>query len=242
MTGRVIIQRALRRFMAKLVDFISNVSLFKGLPEEQIEKLSRIAVLHGYKRGEGIFSDGENADGLYVLFLGRVKVFKLSSEGKEQILHIIEPGEPFGEVAVFSGNIFPAHAEAMEESKTVFFPRGAFVGLITQDPYLAMNMLAILSRRLKYFTRLVEDLSLKEVPQRFASYLLSGSDPRDKRQVHLNIAKGQLASLLGTIPETLSRILGKMVSEDFITVQGRKITVLDREALECIASGRKTLL
>jgi CRP/FNR family transcriptional regulator, dissimilatory nitrate respiration regulator len=228
--------------MAKLFDFISNVSLFKELPEEQIEKLSRIAAVYGYKRGEGIFSDGEIANGLYILFLGKVKIFKLSSEGKEQILHIIEPGEPFGEVAVFSGNTFPAHAEALEESKAVFFPRGAFVGLITQDPYLAMNMLAVLSRRLKYFTRLVEDLSLKEVPQRFASYLISGSDPRDMKPVHLNIAKGQLASLLGTIPETLSRILGKMVSEGFITVQGRKITVLDRAALDGIASGRKSLL
>ncbi|MBA4417021.1 MAG: transcriptional regulator [Syntrophus sp. (in: bacteria)] len=228
--------------MAKLADFISNVTLFKGLPKEQIDKLSKIAVVHGYRRGEEIFSDGERANGLYVLFLGRVKIFKLSSEGKEQILHIIEPGEPFGEVAVFSGKTFPAHAEALEESKAIFFPRGAFVGLITQDPYLAMNMLAVLSGRLKYFTRLVEDLSLKEVPQRFASYLLSGSDLKDKRQVHLNIAKGQLASLLGTIPETLSRILGKMVSEGLITVQGRKITVLNRDALEGIASGRKALI
>lgn len=222
--------------------FISNVTLFRGLPETQIEELSRIAEVRTYKRGQSIFSDGEPADGLYILFLGRVKVFKLSFEGKEQIFHIIEAGEPFGEVAVFLGIPFPAHAEALEESKAVFFPRTAFVDLIKKDPYLAMNMLAILSHRLKSFAHLIEDLSLKEVPQRFAAYLLQGSEGKEKGAVNLTIAKSQLASLLGTIPETLSRILGKMTVEGYIEVEGRKITVLDRPALEEIASGKRSLL
>jgi CRP/FNR family transcriptional regulator, dissimilatory nitrate respiration regulator len=228
--------------MSKIVNFISHVTLFQGLPVDQIERLSRIAETYTYKRGELIFSEGQMADGLYILFLGRVKVFKLSSEGKEQILHIIEPGEPFGEVAVFLGAAFPAYAEALEESKAVFFPRQAFADFIKDDPYLAMNMLAILSHRLKYFARLIEDLSLKEVPQRFAAYLLYGSEETGRDYVHLNITKGQLASLLGTIPETLSRILGKMVQEGLIDVQGRKITVLDRVALETIMSGKRTLV
>lgn len=228
--------------MEKIAGFISNVMLFRGLPEAQVGKLARIAETRVYKRGELIFSDGDAANGLYMLFTGRIKVFKLSLEGKEQILHIIGPGEPFGEVALFLGAPFPAYAEALEESKAVYFPRAAFVDLIKQDPYLAMNMLAVLSQRLKYFTRLIEDLSLKEVPQRFASYLLYGDEEGEKAYVHLNIAKGQLASLLGTIPETLSRILGKMVSEGFIKVQGRKITILDRNTLEAIASGKRSLM
>lgn len=228
--------------MEKIAGFISNVMLFRGLPEAQVGKLARIAETRVYKRGELIFSDGDAANGLYMLFTGRIKVFKLSLEGKEQILHIIGPGEPFGEVALFLGAPFPAYAEALEESKAVYFPRAAFVDLIKQDPYLAMNMLAVLSQRLKYFTRLIEDLSLKEVPQRFASYLLYGDEEGEKAYVHLNIAKGQLASLLGTIPETLSRILGKMVSEGFIKVQGRKISILDRNALEAIASGKRSLM
>ena len=222
--------------------FISNTMLFKGLPEAQTAELTRIAETRVHKRGELIFSEGDPANGLYMLFTGRAKVFKLSLEGKEQILHIIGPGEPFGEVALFLGAPFPAYAEALEESKTVFFPRAAFVDLIKRDPYLAMNMLAVLSQRLKYFTRLVEDLSLKEVPQRFASYLLYGDEESGKPYVQLNIAKGQLASLLGTIPETLSRILGKMVGEGFIKVEGRKITVVDRNALEAIASGKRSLM
>ena len=228
--------------MEKIGTFISNAMLFRGLPEAQVAELARIAESRVYKRGDLIFSEGDSANGLYMLFTGRVKVFKLSLEGKEQILHIIGPGEPFGEVALFLGAPFPAYSEALEESKVVFFPRAAFVELIKRDPYLAMNMLAVLSLRLKSFARMIEDLSLKEVPQRFASYLLYGEEESEKAYVQLNIAKGQLASLLGTIPETLSRILGKMVSEGLIRVQGRKITVLDRNALEAIASGKRSLV
>ncbi len=153
---------------------------------------------------EIIFSEGEPASGFYILLSGRLKIYKLSLEGKEQILHIIEPGEPFAEVALFSETKFPAYAEAIEKSEVMFLSRNAFRQLIGNDPSIAMNMLAILSQRLKYFTRLIEDLSLKEVPQRLAAYLLFLARREGSDHVSLGISKGQLASLLGTIPETLS--------------------------------------
>jgi len=223
--------------------FIREIPLFAGLIDEQIQWLAVIVEKRKYSRGKVIFSEGEEAAGLYVLHTGRVKIYKLSSEGKEQILHIFGPGEPFGEVAVFAGGQFPAYAEALEVSETLFFPRKKIVELLTKDPSMAMNMLAMLSKRLKYFTQLVENLSLKEVPQRLAAYLLVLATMKDKRDtVELDIAKGQLASLLGTIPETLSRILNKMTIQGYIEVEGRQIKLLDRQSLENISMGEKLLL
>jgi CRP/FNR family transcriptional regulator len=223
--------------------FIREIPLFAGLVDEQIQWLAVIVEKRKYARGNVIFTEGEEATGLYVLHTGRVKIYKLSSEGKEQILHIFGPGEPFGEVAVFAGGQFPAYAEALEVSETLFFPRKKIVELLTKDPSMAMNMLAMLSKRLKYFTQLVENLSLKEVPQRLAAYLLVLATMKDKRDtVELDIAKGQLASLLGTIPETLSRILNKMTIQGYIEVEGRQIKLLDRQSLENISMGEKLLL
>ncbi len=223
--------------------FIREIPLFAGLVDEQIQWLAVIVEKRKYSRGKVIFSEGEEATGLYVLHTGRVKIYKLSSEGKEQILHIFGPGEPFGEVAVFAGGQFPAYAETLEVSETLFFPRKKIVELLTKDPSMAMNMLAMLSKRLKYFTQLVENLSLKEVPQRLAAYLLVLATMKDKRDtVELDIAKGQLASLLGTIPETLSRILNKMTIQGYIEVEGRQIKLLDRQSLENISMGEKLLL
>jgi len=224
------------------IEQIAQVVLFQGLPEEQLKKVAAIALEQKFKRGDTLFLEGAVAAGFYTIVAGKVKIFKLSLDGKEQILHIFGPGECFGEVPVFAGGNFPAHAEALEETRVLFFPRNGFAELIRNEPSLAMNMLAVLSMRLRQFTHLIEDLSLKEVPSRLAVYLLYLSDRRGKAAaVNLDITKGQLASLLGTIPETLSRILNKMSQIELIEVQGRKIKLLDRQALENLAAGEKLL-
>jgi CRP/FNR family transcriptional regulator, dissimilatory nitrate respiration regulator len=227
----------------EMISQIGNIPLFQGLPEEQLAELARIIVDRKFRHGEVIFCEGDEASGFFVLLSGRLKIFKLSPDGKEQILHFVEPGDPFAEVAMFAGSHYPAHAEALKESRAIFFPRAAFERLIKNDSDLAMNMLAILSQRLKYFSRLVEDLSLKEVPQRLAAYLLFLSDGgNNDLPVDLSISKGQLASLLGTIPETLSRILNKMAAQGLIEVKGRAMRLLNRNALESLAAGEKLFL
>lgn len=215
---------------------IAHIPLFEGLPADQLEDLAMILADQVFRRGAVIFSEGEEGKGFYVVIQGRVKVYKLSADGKEQILHIFGPGEPFGEVPVFTGQNFPAHAEAMEESRVFFFPKQSFVNLIKQNPALALNMLGILSKRLRRFTALIDDLSLKEVPGRLAAYLLYLSkQKKGSPDLELSITKAQLAGLLGTIPETLSRILAKMAAQGLIETQGRRIKILDGRSLQELA-------
>jgi CRP/FNR family transcriptional regulator len=222
---------------------LSAIPLFYGLPPEHVEDLSMIVVDQVCQRGQVIFSEGEEGSGFYVVISGRVKIFKLSVEGKEQILHMLGPGEPFGEAAVFAGRNFPANAEALEASRIFYFPRDAFVALVKQNPSLALNMLAILSQRLRRFAALVEDLSLKEVPGRLAAYLLYLSEKqKNTTKVGLDTSKGQLASLLGTIPETLSRVLARMGNEGIIELEGpNRVRILDRESLEKLGCGEMRL-
>ena len=222
--------------MKKLFDIISRVPSFSGLPESHLEEIKNIAVDRYFNKGEIIFSDGDEGDGFFVVVEGLVKIFKVSSEGKEQILHIYGPGEPFGQVAVYAGRSYPASAQAIAKSHVLFFPRAAFVDLITRIPSLAMNMLAVLSMRLRQFTVQVENLSLKEVSGRLAAYLVYLADEEGKEDaVTLNISKGQLASLLGTIPETLSRVFTRMTELNLIEMDGRNIKLLNRSGLEELA-------
>jgi CRP/FNR family transcriptional regulator len=224
--------------MKNLIDIMADTPLFGGLSGEQLSHIRGISQEKTYKRGEALFWEGDPGIGFYVVIGGKVKVYKTSSEGKEQILHIYGPGHPVGEVPVFSGSHFPANAMAIEKSRLLFFPRKDFIDLISKHPSLALNMLAILSVRLRQFTVQVENLSLKEVPGRLASYLIYLTQEQDNAQiVTLPISKGQLASLLGTIPETLSRIFNKMTLHQLISVQGSKITLVDREGVEDLSSG-----
>ena len=215
-----------------LREAVAASSLFNGLPPEHIDHIVRIVVKKHYNRGETIFFEGDKGDGFYMVDSGKVKIYKMSLSGKEQILHFFGPGEPFGEVPVFHGQPFPATAEALMKSTMLFFPRDKFIRLVHEFPSIALNMLAVLSMRLRRFASQIESLSLKEVPARLAGYLLYLSEEQGNADtVELEISKGQLASLLGTIPETLSRIFAKMSEEGLITVEGKTIRIVDREGL-----------
>ncbi|MCF8112889.1 MAG: Crp/Fnr family transcriptional regulator [Desulfotignum sp.] len=222
------------------IDILKKIPLFSGLSDEQLKTLHRIAVRLNFNRGEVIFQEGDKGNGIYIVETGKVKVFKLSLDGKEQILHIYGPGNTFGEVPVFQGKSFPASAMTLESSGIIFLPRNRFVELITTTPALGMNMLADLSTRLRAFTVQIEALSLKEVPARLAAYILTLSrEQNNDTRISLPISKVQLSNLIGTTPETISRMFKKMGDAGLIQVQTRTIEILDTEGLnELSESGR----
>ncbi len=222
--------------MEKILQIISIIPLFRGLSEDHLSQVRRIAVDKFYDKGRTIFSEGDECNGFYVVADGKVKIYKVSTEGREQIFHIYGPGNPFGEVPVFSGQKFPANAQTLLKSHLLFFPKASFVDLISNNPSLSLNMLAALSMRLREFTVQIENLSLKEVPGRLAGYLIYLAEKQgNKDHVTLNISKGQLASLLGTIPETLSRIFSRMSAQKLIEVKGRSIELVNFEKLTNLA-------
>jgi CRP/FNR family transcriptional regulator len=228
--------------MEKPLDVIAQIPLFSGLNHEQLSQFRGIALEKSFAKGEMVFSEGEEGSGFYVILAGTVKVFKVSPDGKEHILHIFTAGQTFGEVPVFAGEHFPANAEALQDTRALFFPRAGFLALLQKNPALSLKLLADLSIKLRQFAVQIENLSLKELPARLATYLLFLAEEQGRAdQVTLKISKGQLASLLGTIPETLSRIFAKLSSQQLIQVEGRKISLLDADGLEDLAQSGKSL-
>jgi CRP/FNR family transcriptional regulator len=222
------------------LDVMAHIPLFGGLSPAQLAQFAGIAVERGFGKNEWVFSEGDEGDGFYVVLSGTVKVFKLSADGKEHILHIFTSGQVFGEVPVFSGQNFPANAQAIAPTRALFFPRPAFVALLEKHPALALKLLADLSLKLRQFAAQIENLSLKEIPARLATHLLYLSEEQGRSdRVALAVSKGQLASLLGTIPETLSRIFAKLSGQGLIAVEGRTIRLLDLPALEELAAAGK---
>ncbi len=225
-------------------ELLRRCPLFAGLKEEELRQMRTIASLKQMKRGEVFFSDGEEARGFYVILSGKVKLFKISPEGKEQILHIVNAPDAFAEAALFLEGTYPAFAEALTDGQVLFFPKREFVQLIERNPQLSINMIVSLSHYLKRFASLIEELSLKEVSSRVAKYIVdlsvrSVKEGKNAREVELDLSKTQLALKLGTISETLSRTLGKMKTKKIIDVKRNRIVILNREALEALASGLK---
>jgi CRP/FNR family transcriptional regulator len=222
--------------MKKTREILIRSQLFGGLPEEHITEIEKITVDKHYGKGEIIFCDGDDGTGFYLVATGSVSVYKLSPEGREQTLHIVRGGDTIGAVPVFSGKSFPANAKAISKSHLLFFARNKFIQLISGKPDLTMNILALLSARLREFTIQVENLSLKEIPGRLASYLIYlAREQGSGDSIQLNISKAQLANLLGTGPESLSRALGHMKTKQLIAEKGNSIRLLNQGQLQELA-------
>ena len=225
-------------------DLLKRCPLFAGLKEEDLKRIRAIASLRQIGKKEILFSDGEEARGFYVILSGKIILYKVSAEGKEQILHIVSAPDAFAEAALFLEGSYPAFGEALTDCQLLFFPKRDFIRLIEKNPQLSINMIVTLSHYLKRFASLIEELSLKEVSSRVAKYLIdlqmkSTKEGKSPKEVELDLSKTQLALKLGTISETLSRTLAKMKVKGIIDVKKNKILILNREALEELASGLK---
>lgn len=218
---------------------VSQVKMFRQMERECLVRLAEAARVRWVKTGETIFREGDEARGLYVVMSGRAMVYKISPEGREQVLKVWEPGEHFGEVALFGGKDYPANAQAMEDGLLLYVSRRGLLQQIGDYPELGLALLGALSVRLRHLVGLVGDLSLKEVPSRLASYLLDLSSRQGGGgDIELDVAKGRLATMLGTLPETISRVLNRMSREGLVEAMGgRGLTILDFQRLQELADG-----
>ncbi|MGW8286426.1 MAG: Crp/Fnr family transcriptional regulator [Candidatus Deferrimicrobiaceae bacterium] len=210
--------------------------LFANLPPEDLARIIEISTLRHYAKRETVFREGDRADGFFVAVSGSVKVFKISEDGKEQILHILEAGQSFAEATIFEGGGFPANAEALGKSDLLFLPKRPFIELLGKHPGMALRVLASLSKWLKRMTDLVENLALRDVEARLVFFVAEemkghGLALRDGAIYEIPVSKNVLASRLGTVPETFSRTLKKLQEEGKIRVKGNQIRILKAKSL-----------
>ena len=225
-----------------VTSIFKQAELFTGLSAAHVAALSKVVIPRSVAAGDVLFLQDEEADGFYILAAGSLQVYRTGMDGRRQILHVFDhAGDVCGEVPVFEGGRYPAAAEALCDATVLYVPRDAFLTLTRAQPDILLAMLAMLSRRLRRFVGMIDDLSLKDVGTRLAQYLVAEARAAKNQRITLTITKGMLASHLGTIAETVSRTLRKMQAQSLITVDGRQITIRDREALEEVAEGLRPL-
>ncbi|MBW2596109.1 MAG: Crp/Fnr family transcriptional regulator [Deltaproteobacteria bacterium] len=221
------------------IEFLSSVPLSRGLSKEQLETLASFTRKKKYRVKQLIIAENDKIREFYMIARGRVKMFKNSVDGREQTLHLFGPGELFGMCATSSDFIFPANAMAIEQSTLLIFPAEAIKTLGHQDPTILFNIISVMSCMLKDSMTMIETLSLMRIPQRVASFLLLSTPEKACSKgdnMELAVNQKEIAKILGTTPETLSRILKKMMVEHIIEVKGKHIKVLDCESLEELAA------
>ena len=168
-------------------------------------------------------------------------MYRNSSEGKEYILHLRKPPQPFADVPLFEeGGNYPANAQVLEDSLLLFIPKEEFIELIRKNPSIALKMLAGFAKRMRKMTDKMEEISTKEVSNRLARFILEEIKKNDSIKLkepflRLTISKSTVATYPGTITETLSRTFKKFQDEHIIVVNGKKIFVKDLKKLKQLA-------
>ncbi len=204
-----------------LTDILGECGLFSQLPFDTIKQISGYATLRRFSDKQIILHCGQKACGFYIVSSGSVEVFRISETGRRQVLHLIEEGQTLGEVPMFQGGCYPASAVACGDTEAVYIDGEKFLDDAFEHPQILLEMLAVLSMRLRKFVNLIDDLSLKDVSQRLLQYITSRAD---KDGVFaFDCSKAELAERLGTIPETISRALNRLKTEQKISTQNAKI-------------------
>lgn len=210
---------------------LAAVPIFQGLSKAERLEVAGVTEAKTFKKGEHIYLAGDRDAALYVLHKGRVKLYRLSASGREQVLRVLGPGEFFGELSLFSNEIHADSAQTLGEVTMCVLEGAPMKELMTRTPVIALKVMDSLSRRLEKADSLLEAVTLSSVGQRLAAMLLELSN--GKKTLTLPMSKGDLASQLGMSQETLSRKLTAMAEEGLLELEGqRKIVIVDREALE----------
>lgn len=214
---------------SEIIKFLWNLDLFKLLPEKQLYEIAECFEVQHYRKNEIIFNEKQKAQHLYIVYSGMIKVYKLSKGGKEHILHTLSSGKIFAEVPMFEGETYPAYSTALEVTVLLTLSRQHLLQLITKEPQVALNMLALQAKRLRELTLQIESLTLKDALSRLAEHLLKQSDQYGVLSQQLSIT--ERAKLLGMTRENLSKLLNRLVHEKIIQIKKNIITVKNKKML-----------
>lgn len=219
--------------------------MFATLRSEDLEAMAEGCTLRSLARDETLFREGERVEGFYIMRSGAVSVYRVTPDGKEQIICVFHAPESFAEATLATFETYPANAVALEASQVIVVHRAPFRELIRRNPDLSLHMLGSMSQHLKYLVQVIQDLKGRQVDTRLAEWLLRQSPAASAgcpAVVDLAMSKRVLAGQLGTSCETLSRLFARMSKKGILRVNGRRLTILDGAALREMASGEKAEL
>ncbi len=219
---------------------LKRTQLFKEVDDGTLQLLAEHAVPRHYRKDEVLFLAGEEAHGLFVIVNGSVRAFRESLDGREQVIHVERAGATVAEVPVFDDGTYPSSVAAEEDTDTLFLDKRDVRQLSLQHPAIPMAAVRVLASRLRRCAELVEALSLREVGQRVARFLLSearrhGQPTNEGICLTLSQTNQQIAARVGSVREVISRALSRLQHDGLIVLEDRKLTIPDIEALSSFA-------
>lgn len=218
---------------------IRQVPLFNTLTPADAKEVAPYVMAAQYKKKETIFSEGDPSEWFYIVTKGKVKITKLSQEGKELILEIVQPIDFFGGIAVVRGFPYPANAVAMEDSEVVKLSRKHLLSIMDRFPNLMYCMAVNIGDRIKGSHETLKSIALEKVESRIASLLIklsdkAGEQTADGIMITMKLTKQDIAEMVGTTVETSIRTMSKLTKAGLVASKAGKIVIKDLNRLKSL--------
>lgn len=222
---------------AQAAQILKANPLFAALDPSELSSLAARCGAQRFSAGQVLFSEGESCKGLYIVISGRVRIFKTSLNGREQVLAVEGPGASVAELPVFDGGNYPASASAVLETEALFISRADLRAICLEKPEVSLKLLQVVGARLRRLVGIIEELSFTTVRHRLISLLLREAKAEGRLTERgvvftLQTSHQELAAHIGTVRELVTRNLARLQAQGLIEMSGREITILDREGLE----------
>lgn len=219
------------------VPILKKLPFFTNLQESDLLKINEITIQRNYRKGSIIFMEGDTGEAFYFIKSGKVKIYKTSPDGRELIFAILSEGDVFAEVTLFNDINYPASAEVMEDASLGMIKNQDLEGVISKNAELALAIIKVLSRKLFNSQQKVKELALGDTFMRTAQTIIKLAEEHGKKtdeglEVKLDISRQELANMIGTARETVSRALSQFKKEGSVDISGKKIIVKDMQKLK----------
>lgn len=214
---------------------VREFSSLKALSKDELLRMANCKTSYTIKKGEPIFEEGENVNGIYCVKDGVCKLTKLSANGKDQIVKLVKPGELLGQRSMISEEPANLSAVAMEDMEVCFIPKSEVLSFFNQNNQFSMNVMRTICGDLKEADDHMVSMAQKNVKERLAETLLYlestfGKNPDGSLRLH--VSREELAGMIGTATESCIRLLSEFNKSKLIEISGKKITLLDRNGLK----------
>lgn len=219
------------------IDILRKVPVFSELSDEDLEQISSVTIEKTVRKGTIIFMAGDKGDAFYFVKSGKVKVFKTTPDGRELIFTILNEGDVFAEVALFNDIDYPASTEVLEDARIGMIRNEDLENLIRNNSEIALHIIKVFSKKLYSSQQKVKELALGDTYARTARTIIQIAEDEGIRtpkgiEFELNLSRQELASLIGTARETVSRVLSQFRKEGSISIDKKKVTIKDMGKLE----------
>jgi CRP-like cAMP-binding protein len=231
-----VVQRKTRGAHLQKSVALQRTRLFDELSEAELVRLADLAIEKRFSSGTMVFVAGEQAAGLFVVVRGKIRAFQQNAEGREQVMHVDSAGATIGDVPVFDDGPYPASAIAEEDTDVLFIGKSDVRHFCLEHPHFALKALKLMAERVRRHAGLVKVLSLHEVGQRLALFLLAEAGKFKAVSglvtFHLELSNHEIATRIGSVRDVVSRALARLQQDGVIAVRKREITITDFEALK----------